>query len=84
MTTPEAANKRFVVGHNLLFNYFADVLRTIPGLEDRVGENNDDGEKLTPARFATEEVDEVFHFKYRTLRQTAEDTVESLLKIEKA
>lgn len=84
LTTPAAANKRFVVGFPMMFNRFAEALRTIPELKDRIGENNDDDASLTPARFGTAEGDEVFQFKYRSLQETAKDIAASILKVEAA
>lgn len=82
LTTPAAANKRFVVGHNMFYNDFADALRKVPEVAARIGENNDDSSVLTPARFGTQEVDDVFHHKYRSLQETAEATAKSILAAE--
>ncbi|KIV96959.1 hypothetical protein PV10_00769 [Exophiala mesophila] len=82
LTTPAAANRRFVVGHTMFFNDFADALRKVPEFASRIGENNDDRSVLTPARFGTQEVDDVFHYKYRSLEETAVDTAKSILAVE--
>lgn len=84
LTTPGAANKRFVVGSSMFFNDFADALRKVPGLESRIGENNDDSSTLTAARFDTADAASVFQLKYRTLEETARDTAASILKVEAA
>lgn len=84
LTTPGAANKRFVVGFPMMFNRFAEALRTVPELASRIGENNDDDTALAPARFGTDEANEVFQFKYRSLQETAKDIAASIIKIEAA
>lgn len=68
----------------MMFNRFAEALRTVPKLKSRIGENNDDDEKLTPARFGTDEAEAVFQFKFRPLEETAKDVAASILKIEAA
>lgn len=84
LTTPGAANKRFVVGFPMMFNRFAEALRNVPELKSRIGENNDDDTTLAPARFDTSEADAVFQFKFRTLDETAKDIAANILKVEAA
>ena len=68
----------------MIFNQFADALRKDAelNLPSRIGENNDDGSTLTLPRFNTKDAEEVFHFKWRSLQETARDTAASLLKVE--
>ncbi|KAL2419908.1 hypothetical protein ABEF95_008264 [Exophiala dermatitidis] len=84
LTTPGAANKRFVVGHPMLFNSFADALRDDPELHlaSRIGENNDEESTLTLPRFETKEAEGVFRFKWTSLEKTARDTAIALLEVE--
>jgi len=68
----------------MMFNRFAEALRTVPELKSRIGENNDDDTTLAAARFGTAEADEVFQFKFRSLEETAKDVAASILKVEAA
>ncbi|KAJ9616363.1 hypothetical protein H2200_000081 [Cladophialophora chaetospira] len=83
LTTPGAANKRFVVGHPMLFNQVADVLRkdTKLGVADKIGEDNDEGETLTLPRLDISELEEVFGFKWTPLEDTVKGVAASLLEI---
>ncbi|OAL26636.1 hypothetical protein AYO20_09977 [Fonsecaea nubica] len=84
LTNPGAANKRFVVGHPMIFNQIADALRKESALNisDRIGEDNDEGSSLTLPRLDTRDVDEVFKFEWTALEVTVRDTAAALLKIE--
>ncbi|EXJ70689.1 uncharacterized protein A1O5_05679 [Cladophialophora psammophila CBS 110553] len=84
LTNPNAANRRFVVGHAMIFNQIADALRKESALNisDRIGEDNDEASSLTLPRLDTKDVDEVFKFKWTPLDVTARDTAAALLKIE--
>ncbi|KIY02364.1 uncharacterized protein Z520_02502 [Fonsecaea multimorphosa CBS 102226] len=84
LTTPGAANKRFVVGHPIIFNQIADVLRkeSVLNISDRIGEDNDDASALTLPRLDTKDADEVFQFQWTALEVTVRDTAAALLKVE--
>ncbi|ETI19921.1 hypothetical protein G647_08936 [Cladophialophora carrionii CBS 160.54] len=84
LTTPGAADKRFLVGRTMIFNHVADVLRNDAqlGLADRVGEDNDEASTLTLPRLDISEVEEVFKYKWTPLSETAQDAAASLLEIE--
>lgn len=84
LTTPGAANKRFVVGRAVLFNQVADALRkdTQLSLADKIGEDNDEAETLTLPRMDISEVEEVFGFNWTPLAETVTDVAASLLKVE--
>jgi hypothetical protein len=84
LTTPGAANKRFVVGHPVTFNQFADTLRNLPELDvsSRIGENNEGDSTLALPRFDTKDAEDVFHFEWTDLEKTVKDTAIGLLKVE--
>jgi len=85
LTTPGAANKRFVVGHPVLFNEVAAALRADAslGIADRIGEDNDEASTLTLPRMDVSEVEEAFKYKWTPIEKTVRDTAASLLEIEK-
>lgn len=85
LTTPGAANKRFVVGQPLIFNDLADALRKDSqlGVADKIGENNNEAETLTLPRLETSELEEVFGFKWTPMETTVRDVAASLLALEK-
>lgn len=80
LTNKEAANKRFVIGFAVKFDQLANVLRKVPGLEERVGK--DTSEDIVLPKFDTRDAEQVFGIKWRTLDETMEDTAESLLALE--
>src|ERR1700761_5829745 len=84
LTTPGAANKRFVVGRPILFNDVADALRKNSqlNLADRIGDDNDEPGNVALPRMDISEVEEVFGFKWTPLEVTAGDTAAALLTIE--
>ncbi|KIW34972.1 uncharacterized protein PV07_01701 [Cladophialophora immunda] len=84
LRNPRAANKRFVVGHPMIFNQIADALRKESALNisDRIGEDNDEASTLTLPRLDTKDVDEVFQYEWTPLEVTVRDTAAALLKIE--
>lgn len=85
LTTPGAANKRFVVGHSMIFNDVAEVLRKDSqlGISERIGQDNSEPETLTLPRMDINDVEKVFGFKWAPLDITIVDTAAALLKIEK-
>jgi nucleoside-diphosphate-sugar epimerase len=80
LTNPKAANKRFVIGTPVKFDTVADSLRKVPGLEVRIGKNNE--EDIVLPRIDTSDAEEVFGIKWRSLDDTMRDTAESFLKLE--
>ena len=80
LTNPDAANKRFVVGHPLKFDQLADALRKVPELEGKIGKNNN--EEMVMPRFDTSDAEKVFGIKWRGLDETMRDTARSLLALE--
>ena len=84
LTTPGAANKRFVVGRPTLSNGVAKALRNGSqlGIADRIGEDNDEPGKVALPRMDISEVEEVFGFKWTPFEATIGDTAAALLQIE--
>ncbi len=84
LTTPGAANKRFVVGQPLIFNNLAEALRTDSqlGIADKIGEDNDEAETLTLPRLETSDVEDVFGYKWTPMETTVRDVAASLVKLE--
>jgi nucleoside-diphosphate-sugar epimerase len=81
LTTPAAANKRFVVGRPMTYQELANVMKTIPEVQGRVAKDND--QIITLPRLETKPVEEALPIKYRTLEETVHDTVKALLTLEK-
>jgi len=84
LTTPGAANKRFLVGHPVIFNTLADVLRKDAELNiaDRIGDDNDEASTVTLPRLDVSEVEKVFGFEWTPLATTVRDTAKALLEVE--
>ena len=80
LTNSEAANKRFIVGFPMKNDQLADSLRKVPGLEKRIGKNNN--EDIAMPKFVTGDADSVFGLKWRSMDETMRDTAESLLALE--
>ncbi|KIW70303.1 hypothetical protein PV04_02588 [Phialophora macrospora] len=85
LTTPGAADKRFVVGQPMIFNQVADILRKDVqlGLADMIGEDNDEASTLTLPRMDISEVEKVFGYTWTPLSETVRDVAASLLKLQK-
>ena len=88
LTTPAAANKRFVVGRPILFNSLAQAMRDVPDKEVsvRVGTDNDETGTWTLPRFGTEEVEKVFGevgWSMRPVEETVRDAVKWLWERER-
>ena len=80
LTNPDAANKRFIVGHPVKFDQLAEALRKVPELEGRIGKNNN--EDIAEPKFDTSDAEKVFGIKWRALDQAMKDTAESFLRLE--
>ena len=80
LTNPGAANKRFLVGHPLKFDWLADALRKVPELEGRIGKNNQ--EEIGLPKYDTEDAERVFGIKWRGIDECMKDTAISLLALE--
>lgn len=80
LTNPKAANKRFVIGTPVKFDTLADSLRKVPGLEVRIGRNNN--EDIVLPKIDTSDAERVFGTKWRNLDDIMKDTAESFLRLE--
>jgi hypothetical protein len=84
LTTPAAANKRFIVGRPMIFNDIATALRSDSNLKlaGRVGDDNDEASTLTLPRLDIKETEKVFGIEWTPLEVTVRDVAKALLEIE--
>jgi nucleoside-diphosphate-sugar epimerase len=83
LTTPAAANKRFLIGASHFSSTFAvDTLRSLPELAGRLPEDPAD-EEIRFMKLDVSELDQAFGIKYRTAQETFHDTAKKLLELEK-
>jgi len=91
LTTPEAANKRFLIGGTkMTYSAIVDTLRKlseseIPELQGRLPAPSDEAENVTFARVEAEEGNRVVGLegKLRTMEQTFGDAAKRILELEK-
>jgi len=91
LTTPEAANKRFLIGGaKMTYSAIVDTLRKlseseIPELKGRLPEPSDEAEKVTFARIEAEDGNRVVGLegRLRTMEQTFGDAAKRILELEK-
>lgn len=90
LTTPDAANKRFLVGGapltaSLIANTLRDLAEngTLPGLKGRVPKDTGKDKDLSMPRSRTEEGNEVLGLKFRKPEETFGDLAKRVLELEK-
>jgi nucleoside-diphosphate-sugar epimerase len=83
LTTPEAANKRFLIGGAQRFTHTmaVHIVAQIPEITGRVPK--DSGEEPVVLRAETEETDRILGMKYRSAEETFFDTAKRILELEK-
>ncbi|MCJ1399988.1 hypothetical protein MMC11_003191 [Xylographa trunciseda] len=79
--TPEAANKRFLMGKDFSNQRIVDILKTLPELKSRVP--GDSGHVPLYFQLDTEETDRVLKVRYHTLEETVLDSARKILELEK-
>lgn len=83
LTTPEAANKRFLIGGAQRFTHTmaVHIVAQIPEIAARVPK--DSGEEPVVLKAETEETDQILGMKYRSKEETFLDTAKRILELEK-
>ena len=81
LTTPAAANKRFVVGHPFKSQDIADALKKLPEFKDRLPK--DSNEPSRTIRLDTGAVEKALPIKYKSPDETYQDTAKRLEELEK-
>ncbi|MCJ1388341.1 hypothetical protein MMC18_001187 [Xylographa bjoerkii] len=81
VTTPEAANKRFLMGKDFSNQRIVDILKTLPETKGRVPK--DSGHVPLYFQLDTEETDRVLKVRYHTLEETVLDSARKMLELEK-
>ena len=81
LTTPAAANKRFVTGFPNSNQRMADILKGFPEVRDRLAK--DSNEVVVPAKLDTRPVQEALPINYRSVEETLHDTARRILELEK-
>jgi len=83
LTTPAAANKRFLIGNPHFSSTFAvETLKSLPEVADRLPTEPAD-EVIREIKLDVSETDAVFGIKYRSAEETFHDTARRLLELEK-
>jgi nucleoside-diphosphate-sugar epimerase len=80
LTTPAAANKRFLFGHPITYQEIADILKTVPGVKDRLAKDSHEKPPIPKLDMAATDV---FGIKWRSKQQTFTDAAKGILEIEK-
>jgi len=89
LTTPEAANKRFLIGGlSLSYTLIVETLRklsdsSIPELKGRLPKPSGEDEKVTPAHLEAEVGNKVLDMKLRSAEETFGDAARRILELEK-
>jgi nucleoside-diphosphate-sugar epimerase len=83
LTTPEAANQRFLIGGAQRFTHTmaVHVIAQIPEIAERVPK--DSGEEPVLLKAETEETDRILGMEYRSKEKTFLDTAKKILELEK-
>ncbi|MCJ1434100.1 hypothetical protein MMC27_003466 [Xylographa pallens] len=81
VTTPAAANKRFLLGKDFSNQRIVDILKTLPETKARVP--SDSGHVPLFFQLDTEETDRVLKARYHTLEETVLDSARKILELEK-
>lgn len=83
LTTPEAANKRFLIGGAQRFTHTiaVHIVAQIPEIAETVPK--DSGEEPVVLKAETEETDRILSMKYRSKEETFLDTAKKILELEK-
>jgi hypothetical protein len=83
LTTPEASNKRFLIGGAQRFtNTLAvHIVKEIPEITERCPK--DSGEEPVVLKADTEETDRILKMTYRTPEETFSDMAKKILELEK-
>ncbi|MCJ1382887.1 hypothetical protein MMC17_006000 [Xylographa soralifera] len=81
ITTPEAANKRFLLGKDFSNQRVVDILKTLPETKARVP--SDSGHVPLFFQLDTEETDRVLKVRYHTLERTVLDSARRILELER-
>lgn len=83
LTTPEAANKRFLIGGAQRFTHTmaVHIVAQIPEIAGRVPK--DSGEEPVVLKAETEETDRILRMEYRSKEETFLDTAKRILELEK-
>ena len=84
LTTPEAANKRFLIGGAQRFTHTmaVHIVRQLPEIAGRCPE--DSGEEPVMFKADTAETDRILKMKYRSKEETFLDTAKKILELEKS
>ncbi|MCJ1416021.1 hypothetical protein MMC32_002356 [Xylographa parallela] len=81
VTTPAAANKRFLLGKDFSNQRIVDILKTLPETKARVP--SDSGHVPLFFQLDTEETDRVLRVQYHSLEETVLDSARKILELEK-
>lgn len=80
LTTPAAANRRFVLALPFMYQDMAEVMKAIPQLKGRLAKDSDEVPMIPKTDM--ENIDKVFDIKWRTKKETFGDTARALLELE--
>jgi nucleoside-diphosphate-sugar epimerase len=84
LTTPEAANKRFLIGGaSMTYTDLAHALAKVPELEGRIPADSDEAQNVVPVLLEADEGNKVLNMTFRSLDETMADMAKSLLALEK-
>ena len=80
LTSPEARNKRYVVGNPISYRAIVDTLRGLPELEGRLPK--DSGEEPTYPKLDVEPGRKALNMEYRSAEDTFRDMAQTILSWE--
>lgn len=80
LTTPAAANRRFIMAHSFKYQDIADVLKENPQLKGRLAKDSDEVPPIPKVDMET--TDKALEIKWRTSRETFGDTAKTILDLE--
>lgn len=80
LTSPEARNKRFIVGSPISFRTIVGTLRGVPELEGRLPK--DSTEEPTYPKLDVEPARKALHVEYRSAEDTFRDMAQKILALE--
>lgn len=80
LTSPEARNKRYVVGNPISFQTIVGILRGLPELEGRLP--NDSTEQPTYPKLDVEPARRALNIEYRSAEDTFRDMAKKILALE--